>query len=254
MVSSFINMIIYSTLLLVPMFVQSLIGYSPSMAGFAMFPRAIACFIGLIVFGELSKYIEPRVLSSSGFLIMAGCLLWMSQLNTTASLSAVVIPNIILCIGVAAAFVPITAMAFLTLPADKRVDAASLHALFKNIVTAISTAMASTFITRVSQVHQNYLVDHLSWHNPMFGIHLSNLQHKFMTYYAPVYAAKKANGALYREMLHQCRLCAFYDVFLLIAFLAVMIIPLIYMLKTSRMLAAKKAKEIPDNLLHHPMH
>lgn len=254
MVSSFINMIIYSTLLLVPMFVQSLIGYSPSMAGFAMFPRAIACFIGLIVFGELSKYIEPRVLSSSGFLIMAGCLLWMSQLNTTASLSAVVIPNIILCIGVAAAFVPITAMAFLTLPADKRVDAASLHALFKNIVTAISTAMASTFITRVSQVHQNYLVDHLSWHNPMFGIHLTNLQHKFMTYYAPVYAAKKANGALYREMLHQCRLCAFYDVFLLIAFLAVMIIPLIYMLKTNRMLAAKKAKEIPDNLLHHPMH
>lgn len=253
-VSSFINMILYSTLLLIPMFTQALLGYSPSMAGFAMFPRAFACLIGLIICGELSKKVEPRIMTMSGFLIMASALLWMSQLNTTASLRVIIIPNIILCFGVSAAFVPITAMSFLTLPADKRVDAASLHALFKNIVTAISTAMASTFITRVSQVHQNYLVDHLCWHNPMFSIHLTAMQHKFMKYYATVYAMKKANGALYKELLRQCKLAAFYDVFLLIAFLAIMIIPLIFMLKTSRMLAAKKAKEIPENLLHHPMH
>ena len=243
-ISSFINMAIYSTLLLVPMFVQSLLGYSPSMSGFSMFPRAVVCLIGLIVFGELSRFIEPRILTSIGFMIIGGSAFWMSQLSTTASLRAIVIPNIVLCIGVSAAFVPITALSFLTLSPQKRVDAASLHALFKNIITALSTAMASTFITRVSQIHQNYLVDHLSWHNPMFRIHLANLQHKFVKYYAPVYAAKKANGALYREMLHQCRLCAFYDVFLLIAFLCFMIIPLIYMLKTSKMLEKQKSKEI----------
>ena len=47
---------------------------------------------------------------------MGGSVFWMSQLSTTASLRAIVIPNIILCIGVAAAFVPTTALAFLTLP------------------------------------------------------------------------------------------------------------------------------------------
>ena len=254
MISSFINLILYSTLLLVPMFVQSLLGYSPSMSGFSLFPRAIVCFIGLIVFGELSRFIEPRLLTAAGFLIMGGSVFWMSQLSTTASLRTVIIPNIFLCIGVAAAFVPITALSFLTLPASKRVDAASLHALFKNIVTAMSTALSATFITRVTQVHQGYLVDHLSWHNPMFRIHLTNLQHKFSTYYVPVYAAKKANGALYKQMLAQAKLCSFHDVFLLLTFLAVMIIPLIYMLKTSRMLKAKQTKEIPDNLLHHVVH
>ena len=50
-ISSFINVTIYSTLLLVPMFVQSMIGYSPSMSGLAMFPRAIICFIGLLAVG-----------------------------------------------------------------------------------------------------------------------------------------------------------------------------------------------------------
>ena len=243
-ISSVINIMLYATLLLVPMFVQALLGYSPSMAGFSMFPRAVVCLIGLIVFGELSRYIEPRLLTTIGFIIMGGSVFWMSQLSTTASLRAIVIPNIILCIGVAAAFVPITALAFLTLPSSKSVDAASLHAFFKNVVTAMSTAMSSTFVTRVSQVYQNYLVEHLSWHNPMFRIHLANLQHKFVKYYAPVYAAKKANGALYREMLHQCKLCAFYDVFLLLAFLSFMVIPLIYLLKTSKMSENQKPKEI----------
>ena len=243
-ISSVINIMLYATLLLVPMFVQALLGYSPSMAGFSMFPRAVVCLIGLIVFGELSRYIEPRILTTIGFIIMGGSVFWMSQLSTTASLRAIVIPNIILCIGVAAAFVPITALAFLTLPSSKSVDAASLHAFFKNVVTAMSTAMSSTFVTRVSQVYQNYLVEHLSWHNPMFRIHLANLQHKFVKYYAPVYAAKKANGALYREMLHQCKLCAFYDVFLLLAFLSFMVIPLIYLLKTSKMPENQKPKEI----------
>ena len=243
-ISSVINIMLYATLLLVPMFVQALLGYSPSMAGFSMFPRAVVCLIGLIVFGELSRYIEPRILTTIGFIIMGGSVFWMSQLSTTASLRAIVIPNIILCIGVAAAFVPITALAFLTLPSSKSVDAASLHAFFKNVVTAMSTAMSSTFVTRVSQVYQNYLVEHLSWHNPMFRIHLANLQHKFVKYYAPVYAAKKANGALYREMLHQCKLCAFYDVFLLLAFLSFMVIPLIYLLKTSKMSENQKPKEI----------
>lgn len=241
-ISSFINIIIYSTLLVIPMFVQNLLGYSPSMSGFSMFPRAIACLIGLIVFGELSRKIEPRILTSIGFAIMAGAIFWMSQLSTTASLRTIIIPNVILCFGVAAAFVPITALSFITLPAEKRVDAASMHALFKNIVTAISTALSATFLTRVTQVHQNYLVDNLSFHNPVFRIHLTNLQHKFSTYYAPVYAAKKANGALYREMLTQAKLCAFHDIFLFLTFLAIAIIPLIFMLKTSKMIKKQGVK------------
>ncbi|MGN1152869.1 MAG: DHA2 family efflux MFS transporter permease subunit [Candidatus Gastranaerophilaceae bacterium] len=243
-ISSFINLILYSTLLIVPLFVQGLLGYSPSMSGYAMFPRAITCFIGLIIFGELSRHIEGRILTTIGFLIMGGAIFWMRQLSTTASLRTIIIPNIILCVGVAAAFVPITALSFLTLPASKRVDAASLHALFKNIVTAISTAMSATFLTRVAQVHQNYLVDGLSWHNPMFRIHLTALQNKFATYYAPVYAAKKANGALYKEMLKQAKLCAFHDAFLFLTFLAITIIPLIFILKNSKMLEKEKTKII----------
>lgn len=236
--SSFINVMLYSTLLLVPMFIQSLLGYSPSMSGLTMFPRAIICLIGLIVVGEISRFIEARILATIGLLIMAGSILMLTQMNTTSSMESVILPNILLCIGVPTAFVPITALSFQTLPASKNADAAALHALFKNIITAIATSASATFIARVSQVHQNYLVGNLSPHNPMFQYKFMALKAKFIHLYPAVLAARKADGMLYRQLQQQARLASFFDAFTVLATLCIIVIPILFILKTKK---AKKA-------------
>ena len=232
--SSFINVMIYSTLLLVPMFVQSLLGYSPSMSGLTMFPRAIICLIGLLAVGEISRFIDSRHLASIGLVTIAVSLLMLTQMNTTSSMESIILPNILLCIGVPTAFVPITALSFQTLPASKNADAAALHALFKNIVTAIATSASATFIARVSQVHQNYLVGNLSPHNPIFQYKLAALKAKFMHLYPSVLAARKADGMLYRQLQQQARLASFFDVFTVLALLCIIIIPLLYILKVKK--------------------
>ena len=232
--SSFINVMLYSTLLLVPMFVQSLLGYSPSMSGLTMFPRAIICLIGLIVVGEISRFVEARLLATIGLLIMAVSVLMLTQMNTASSMESVILPNILLCIGVPTAFVPITALSFQTLPASKNADAAALHALFKNIVTAIATSASATFIARVSQVHQNYLVGNLTPHNPMFQYKLMALKSKFLIHYPSVMAAKKANGMLYKELLQQAKLASFFDAFTVLAMMCIIIRPVLYILKSKK--------------------
>ena len=232
--SSFINVMIYSTLLLVPMFVQSLLGYSPSMSGLTMFPRAIICLIGLLAVGEISRFIDSRVLASIGLVTIAVSLLMLTQMNTTSSIESIILPNILLCIGVPTAFVPITALSFQTLPASKNADAAALHALFKNIITAIATSASATFIARVSQVHQNYLVGNLSPHNPVFQYKFAALKAKFLHLYPSVLAARKADGMLYRQLQQQARLASFFDVFTVLALLCIIIIPLLYILKVKK--------------------
>ena len=171
---------------------------------------------------------------------MAASVFMFSQLNTTSSIESIILPNIILGIGIAVTFVPVSALSFLTLSKTKLADAAGLHALFKNIVTAVSTSAVSTFVTRVSQVHQNYLVAYLSPTNLNFQYKLMILKTKFLTYYSPFIAAKKANGMLYKQMLSQCKLCAFYDVFLLLSLMCILAIPLIFLFKIP-----KKRKIIP---------
>lgn len=234
MISSFINVVLYSTLLLVPMFVQSLIGYSPSMSGLAMFPRAIVCLIGLLVVGEISKYVNSKVLATTGFLIIVASLLMLTQMNPNSSMESIVLPNILLCIGVPTAFVPITALSFQTLPSTKNADAAALHALFKNIITAVATSVSATFIARASQVFQSYFVRNLSTENPMFQIKLNALQTKFLHYYPTFTAARKASGTIYKQLLAQARLASFFEVFTVLALMMLLVIPFIYMLKSPR--------------------
>ena len=108
----------------------------------------------------------------------------------------------------------------------------------KNIVTAISTSASSTFIARGGQVYQNNLVEHLAYHNPMYRIHLSSLQHKFMMLYPTVVAHKKASGMLYKQLILQSKLGAFYDAFLYLALLAIIVIPFLLLLKTKSKKAA----------------
>ena len=231
---SFINIMLYSTLLLVPMFVQSLLGYSPSMSGLTMFPRAVICFIGLLVMGEISRFVEAKLLAIIGLLIMGGSIFWLSSLNLTASMESVIIPNILLCIGVPAAFIPMTALAFQTLDPKRNDDAAALHAMFKNIITAVATSVSATFIARVSQVHQNYLVQNLSGENPMFHYRLMAAQTKFSAFFNHYTAARKAAGSLYNQMLVQAKLCSFYDAFHVLAVMCILVIPLVLILKNNR--------------------
>ena len=233
-ISSFINVTIYSTLLLVPMFVQSMIGYSPSMSGLAMFPRAVICFIGLLAVGEISKYVNPKLLAVIGFVIIAVSMLILTQMNPASSMESIVLPNILLCIGVPTAFVPITALSFQTLSPAKTADAAALHALFKNIITAIATSVSSTFIARVSQVYQGYFVSNLSTENPVYHAKLMAAQSKFMHYYPAFVASRKAGGSLYKDLLFQARLASFFDIFTVLALIIVLIIPFVFILKYKR--------------------
>src|SRR5699024_9393612 len=126
-------------------------------------------------------------------------------------MAAVILPNILLGIGISCSFVPITALSFLTLKKDMVADATGMHAFFKNIVTAASTALSSTFIARVSEVHQNYLVENLSRFNLTFQNHLAVLQSKFGIYFSPFIAAKKANGFLYKERMYKSKMGRDYD-------------------------------------------
>ena len=103
--------------------------------------------------------------------------------------------------------------------------------MFKNVITAVATSVSATFIARVSQVHQTYLVHNLSGENPYFYHKLMAAQAKFSIFFNHYTAARKAAGSLYNQMLVQARLCSFYDAFHVLAIMCILVIPLILILK-----------------------
>lgn len=226
-----VNMVAYMTLCMLPSFLQSLMGYNAELAGFSLASRAISCIVFMIIVSKLCEYIDNRIIAAIGFFLLTISTLWFVQLNLSVSFRYFLIPNIILGAGIMFAFIPITKLALSTVEKEKLSLAAGLHSLSKCVATAFTISISNALVISFSQIHQTYLVSKLSSFNMAFIIKLSAISAKFAHFFPTAVAYKKANGAMYRELLAQAKLMSYVDVFALFALLCFIFIPLCFLLK-----------------------
>lgn len=233
-IAAVVNIMLYSSILLVPQFVQSLLGYNAYLSGLSVFPRVISCAVMLPIVGKLADVVDNRILIAIGLFILGSTTFMFSNMTLETSLECVQLINLLFGFGIAFTFIPVSAISFATLSKRKTPDGAGLQSLFKCSITAIATSVSTTFIMRVSQVHQTYLTHNLGVTDLQFYTRLAMFKAKFMTYFAPYLAQKKAYILLYKQLLKQARLSAFYDAFLVLSLVAFIVIPLILLLKNKR--------------------
>lgn len=228
---SFINMIIYVTIVQLPMYLQTLMGYTATLSGLSLAPRALSCIVMLFIVGELVNHVDNRILISLGFLLMGISTFMYAGITLTTSFSYIVFPNILLGVGVILTFIPISALTLGTLPKADMSNGAGLHSLSKCVATAFITSLSTTFVARFSQVHQTYLLDNMSVYNPVFRHHFEAIKGGLLTHFPAFIAAKKANIILYHQLLSQSKLYSFVDVFQIFALIAFLLTPLAFLLK-----------------------
>ena len=219
---------------IVPQFVQSLLGYNAYLSGLSVFPRVISCAVMLPIVGKLADIIDNRILIAIGLTILGGTTFMFSNMTLETSLECVQMINLLFGFGIAFTFIPVSAISFATLSKRKTPDGAGLQSLFKCAITAVATSVSTTFIMRVSQVHQTYLTHNLGVTDLEFYTRLAMYKAKFMTFFAPYLAAQKANILIYKQLLKQARLSAFYDAFLVLSLVAFVALPLILFLKNKK--------------------
>lgn len=227
---SSVNMIIYVTIVLLPQFLQSLMGYTAMLSGFSLAPRVLSCVVMLAVIGKMVEKIDNRILISVGFVFLALSTIMYANLNLSISFVYVVLPNILMGVGVILVFIPVSALALGTLPKMELSNGAGLHSLCKCVTTAFVISMSSTLVARLSQVHQTYLVRNLSDFNLVFQHKMSAMTHHFMASYPSIFAAHKAGGLFYKQLLTQSRLMAYVDVFEIFALIAICLVPFAFLL------------------------
>ncbi len=229
--AAFVNMIIYVTIVLLPKYLQSIMGYTASLSGLSLAPRVISCLIMLSIIGKLVAKVDNRILIAIGFFFIGFSTYYYTNLSLMTSFGYLVIPNMILGVGVIMASVPLSALVLGTLPKTELSNGAGLHSLAKCIATVLSISLSSTMVARLSQAHQTYLVGNLSNTNPVFWHEASIMTHKFMQHTAEITAAHKANVIFYKELITQSHIFAYVNVFALFALVSFILIPLGFWLK-----------------------
>jgi DHA2 family multidrug resistance protein len=212
---------------LLPLFLQTLMGYPALDSGLAVSPRGIGSIASMLVVGALVNRIDGRVLLASGFVLLSYSTFLLSRINLGMSMSSVVWPNLMNGFAGGFIFVPLTTMTMSRLRKEQIGNAAGIYNLMRNIGGSIGIACVTTMLVRGSQIHQSYLAANLTATNPGTAQALLGLQAKFHIAGASQHAAYlESLGALYRSVQQQASLLAYADNFRFMAFLMLLCIPL----------------------------
>lgn len=221
--------VLYGTIVLLPLYLQTIMGYTAQLSGMALSPRGIGSFFCILIIGKFIDKYDGRLFLAAGFFVLGIACLLLSNVNLSIDMASVIMPNVLSGIGMGLIFIPLTTLTFATL---RKVDFATgtgLFNLMRNIGGSIGISMVSTFLHRFSQAHQTYLIDGLSPYNPIYNERVASLTAKFVKTVDPANATYLAQGFIHRELIRQSNVSAFVDDLRLFALLCFIIIPLAFL-------------------------
>ncbi|MFI4989135.1 MAG: DHA2 family efflux MFS transporter permease subunit, partial [Alphaproteobacteria bacterium] len=128
-----IGIILYSTLALMPPFLQTLLDYPVVTTGFVIAPRGAGTMVAMMVVGRVIGRIDARLLLGLGLVLAASSLYWMAGFSVDVGMRDIVVSGLVQGIGFGFIWVPVTAIAFSTLEPSRRTEAAGIFNLMRNI-------------------------------------------------------------------------------------------------------------------------
>jgi DHA2 family multidrug resistance protein len=210
---------IYSTVTVLPLFYQELLGYTAFTAGIVVAPRGLGSIVAMPVIAYLSEKIDARYLLTFGFLLFAVTTLYMGSVTTEIGPWTLLVPILITGFGVGFIFVPISTQAYGTLPREQIGAASGLYNLMRNIGGSIGISLTATLLARRSSVHQSEMTNYSPVSGQQFQSAMQNEMGALGTHFGPAHARFPAELQLYRELLYQATDWAFVDVFRWLALL-----------------------------------
>jgi DHA2 family multidrug resistance protein len=226
-ITAMFGFVLYGITAMLPLFLQTLLGYPALDSGLAVSPRGIGSMLSMMVAGTLVNYVDSRFLLATGFGIVGISALMFSHLNLSISMSSVILSNIINGFASGFVFVPLTTMTMGHLRKEEIGNAAGIYNLMRNIGGSVGIATVTTFLSRRSQVHQAYLVQNISAYRYQVSAALQQLAAELQRSGSQSnVAARRAMGLLYQAVQSQASLLAYMDNFRLLACLSFLCIPL----------------------------
>src|SRR5271163_578947 len=154
-----------STLLL-PLFMQTLLGYTAEQSGLALMPGGFTIMLLLPLVGFLLSRYSPRWLLIFGLCMLSGALFHMAGFDLDIDFRTAATARVFQAVGMAFLFVPINTAAYAFLPRDKNNAASGLMNLARNIGGSVGISVVTTMLDRRTQFHMTSLASHLSLTNP----------------------------------------------------------------------------------------
>lgn len=227
-----LGFVLYGSLVLLPIMLQTLLGYPAFEAGIAMAPRGVGSLIGMPTVGLLIGRVDPRKLVAGGLVIGAGTLFWLGALNLNAGYWDVFWPQFLQGIGLSMLFVPLTTISMDPVPRERMGNATSLFNLMRNLGGSIGIAVSSTLLARKQQVYFGVLGEHVDGFSSSSRDLLDGLRQSMIASGVdPVTATARAYATVAGLVQRQAAMLSFVEVFRLLGVVFLCLLPLILLMR-----------------------
>jgi len=156
------GLVLFSTMALSSPYLQNVIGYPIITAGLLLASRGCGTFVAMMLVGRMMRFIEARTLIISGLSITCLSLFYMTGWTDQTGVSEIVTISIVQGFGFGLVFVPLSTVAFLTLPNHLRTDGTSMLTLMRNVASSIGISLVIAQLTEGSRRTYAILSEHIN--------------------------------------------------------------------------------------------
>ncbi len=231
-----VGVVLYGTTAAIPIYLQTLMGYTALGSGLTLSPRGLAAFATTLVVGRLVGRVRNRVLLTIGFAMIAVSSFMLGRINLQVDMATIIWPSVVNGIGISFIFVPLTTSTVAYLRQDQMGNATGLYNLMRNIGGSIGIAWVTTTLARGAQAHQAMMVSHTTPYDRAFLEQLATAK-AALAAHTSADPTLQAYALLYEKVLHQASLWAFVDNFRLFGVLALCCLPVVLLFRKARRIA-----------------
>jgi DHA2 family multidrug resistance protein len=223
---------LYGTTVMIPLVLQTLLGYPALRAGIAMAPRGLGSFIAMPLVGLIMGKFDPRKLLTLGMIVCATTLFQFSNLNLRAGYWDFFWPQLEMGLSLGLVFVPLTTITMALVPKETMGNATSLFNLVRNLGGSIGISAVNTIQLRRAQMDINVLGTHVNPYSASARQVLDGLQQVFMRRGGDaVAAAHQAREMVFRMVEGQANMISYNAVFRMLGGLFVLLVPFIFLMR-----------------------
>jgi DHA2 family multidrug resistance protein len=224
---------LFGGIVLLPLYLQQLMGYNAMLAGLAIASGGLATLISMPTAGKLVTKVNPKWLLLVGLIIAAYANFLMASFNLYSDFGSIAWSRVVMGIGMGLAFIPVTNMTLSSIKKDEMGNATSVFSLLRNLGGSCGVAFVTTFLARRAQFHQFRFSEHL---------HPLDLRYQIGTHKLAALMQSKSlaatelsrNGLFYKQLARESLMNSYVDAFYFSAVILVCIIPLIFLFRRAK--------------------
>ncbi|MEM6050942.1 DHA2 family efflux MFS transporter permease subunit [Erwinia sp. P7711] len=218
--------ILYGSSVVIPQLAQQDLGYTATWSGLVLSPGAVLIVLSIPLVLKLMPIVQTRWLIAFGFTCLFVSFVYSATLTPNVDFTTLVMMRSAQTIGLGFLFVPLTTIAFVTIPQRLNADASALFTMCRNVAGSIGISLSTAMITEREQVRSAHMVHNMSPLNEQFNLTVERWAQGVRDFTSVVGdPVTIATGQLYQEMIAQARILAYIDVFMGLSIVALVLIP-----------------------------